>query len=132
MSKFASQYVTEDAVLDWVNKKAQALQFCRFKVGKYTGDAAATKAITGVGFKPTFLVIYSMVTKKAMCIKSSQDTTSCFVLTGTVNAGTHVDGNLYLDDVVISLDALGFTVGDGTGSSNYANEAADYAYIAFG
>lgn len=99
--------------------------FLRVKIGKYTGDAAASKAISGVGFKPKFLLIYEMVTNKNIILKSDQDGTKSFV---QPNGGA----NLYVDDQVISLDSDGFTVGDGTGSVNHTNEAQDYVYVAFG
>lgn len=126
MSQFLQKLVCNvDGVSD---SEAQAYMllrgFLRAKVGTYTGDAAATKAITGVGFKPTALLIYEQVTQKAVMLKSSLDTTGAFVL---ANAGT-----LYVNDVVISLDADGFTIGDGTGSANYANEAQAYVYVALG
>lgn len=99
--------------------------YLRIKVGTYTGDAAATKAITGVGFKPTFLLIFEQVTNKNIILKSSLDGTKSFV---QPNGGA----NLYVDDQVISLDTNGFTVGDGTGSANYTNEAQAYVYLAVG
>ena len=97
----------------------------RMKVGTYTGDAAATKAITGVGFQPKFLVIYSQVAARAVGIKSSQDTTGAFVLVSNA-------ASLYNDDQIISLDANGFTVGDGSGTANRMNIAEAYVYVAFG
>lgn len=117
---------------DWKNlssvemlKKLQNFQMVRMKIGTYTGDAAATKAITGVGFQPTFLLIWETVTNKNFGFKSSSDGTKSFV---QPNGGA----NLYVDDQIISLDAGGFTVGDGTGSANHLNEAQIYVYIAFG
>lgn len=97
----------------------------RLKIGTYTGDGAATKAITGVGFKPTLLIVYAQVAAKAVGIKTSQDTTSAFILVSNA-------ASLYNDDLIISLDTDGFTVGDGTGTANHMNLAQAYAYIAFG
>ena len=125
-NSFASQYVTEASVIEWLRKQNVANYFLRTKVGTYAGDAAATKAITGVGFKPTWILIYCMANAKAISVKTTADTTKCFVAS---SAG----GTLYVDDVIISLDTDGFTVGDGTGSANYANEAAtSYVFLAFG
>lgn len=112
--------VTDAEVLAY----ALASGFPRMKIGTYTGDAAATKAITGVGFKPTFLVIYEKIDAKNLGIKTSKDTTGAFAV---IEAHTH-----YADDLIISLDADGFTVGDGTGLAAYFNEAQAYVYIAFG
>jgi hypothetical protein len=97
----------------------------RFYVGTYTGDAAATKAITGVGFKPTILLIYEQVTNKYIGLKTSKETTKALIIIGNA-------ANVYADDLIISLDADGFTIGDGTGSANYMNEAQAYVYVAFG
>lgn len=99
--------------------------FLQSKIGTYTGDAAASKAITGVGFRPTYVQVFEQVTNKNVIIKSSLDGTKSFV---NPNGGAQ----LYVDDQIISLDADGFTVGDGTGSANYTNEAQAYVYIAFG
>ena len=98
--------------------------FPRMKVGTYTGDAAATKAITGVGFKPTFLLIYEQVDAKNVAVKTSKDSTGAFVV---IEAHTK-----YKDDQIISLDTDGFTVGDGSGSANCMNKAQAYVYVAFG
>jgi hypothetical protein len=99
--------------------------YSKMKVGTYTGDAAATKAITGVGFQPKQLIIYELVTNKALAIKTSTDTTGSLVIIGNA-------ANVYANDLIISLDGDGFTVGDGTGTANYVNEAAAYGYIALG
>jgi len=120
MTEFSKTYLTEKAVTERLN----ALMFSKMKLGTYTGDAAATKAITGVGFQPKLLVIWNQVTNKALCVKSNQDTTKTFCI-------AHGGTNYYVDDVIVSLDADGFTVGDGTGSANMTNEAAAYAYAAF-
>ena len=97
----------------------------KMKGGTYTGNAAATKAITGVGFQPKVLIVYEQVTSKALAIKTSIDTTGSLVIIGNAV-------NVYANDLIISLDSDGFTVGDGTGSANYVNEAAAYGYVALG
>lgn len=112
--------VSEADVITYLNLKS----FPRMKIGTYTGDAAATKAITGVGFQPTFLIIYAQVAARAVGIKTSQDTTAAFVLVSAA-------ASLYNDDQIISLDADGFTVGDGTLTANHMNLAQAYVYIAF-
>lgn len=98
------------------------------KTGAYTGDGNATQAITGVGFQPKFLIIYSKgnANINGPFMKSDQDTTY-----------THYDqgsAHYYNEDYIISLDADGFTLGDGTGGGtvyhcNY--NTYDYTYIAF-
>lgn len=103
------------------------LNFPRGNIGTYTGDAAATLAVTGVGFRPALLIIYAQVADRAMGIKTIIDTTGAFVIVSGADAL-----NLYNDDQIISLDADGFTVGDGTGTANHMNLAQAYVYIAFG
>lgn len=90
--------------------------------GTYTGDGAATKAITGIGFQPQYLLIFAQVASASQLgFKSDQDTTYTYGPAG------------YQQDHIISLDSNGFTVGDGTGSSNYFNvNARVYTYVAFG
>ena len=99
--------------------------FPRMRVGTYTGDAAATLAVTGVGFQPRLLIIYAQVAARAVGIKSSSDETEAFVLVSNA-------ASLYNNDHIISLDADGFTVGDGTGTANRMNIAETYVYVAFG
>jgi hypothetical protein len=95
----------------------------RMVVGSYTGNGSATQAITGVGFQPTFIIIYDRAggaPLQGFSMKASNDTTFAKVDSG------------YQIDHIISLDANGFTVGDGTASSNYMNTSAEvYTYIAF-
>jgi hypothetical protein len=104
---------------------ASAKGYSLMHIGTYTGDTAATKAITGVGFSPKIVIIYGQVAARAVGIKSNLDSTKTFVLVS--NAAT-----LYADDQIISLDADGFTVGDGTGTANHMNLAQAYVYVAFG
>lgn len=100
----------------------------RIKTGTYTGDGAATKAITGVGFQPKHLEIISNAdTAPTMrFVKNDQ--------MGTLAFGG--DPNVFetKPDVIISLDADGFTVGDGTGANaNWCNtNTKAYAYTAWG
>lgn len=95
------------------------------KTGTYTGDGAATKAITvETGFQPRFLIVYSQVdNNNYIAFKSSSD--------GTKTKHGAVE---YEDDYIISLDANGFTVGDGTGGTNGNQSNVNlqvYTYIAF-
>lgn len=89
--------------------------------GEYTGDGTATKAIH-VGFQPKVAIVIPQAASTVMRIKTNQE-----------NTESHNFGNAYNNDHIISLDANGFTVGDGTGSSNELNvNARVYTYIAFG
>ena len=97
-------------------------------VGNYTGDGAATQAIAGVGFQPRFLIVYKQA-GGAVENKGYK-----FDVDGA-EANVWVSGLLswyYSVDHIISLDADGFTVGDGTGTVNTYNILGiAYTYIAF-
>jgi len=96
----------------------------RIATGTYTGNGAATQAITGVGFQPKRVEIYPQVdatNPETPIIKTNQDGTK---------SRYH---SAYKDDHVVSLDSNGFTVGDGTGDTNYCNVSSRvYTYVAFG
>jgi hypothetical protein len=76
----------------------------RMALGSYTGNGAATQAITGVGFQPTVLMIFPRNAVQSPTWKTSGD---------GLNAATFSPG-AYQADIIISLDANGFTVGDAT------------------
>lgn len=101
-------------------------------VGSYTGDGNATQAIIGVGFQPRLVIIYALSQPAAgeqpIFYKCNQD---------GLNAVFHWAGGAgrrYLTDVVISLDADGFTIGDMTGwPSNLINALGIvYSYLCWG
>jgi len=101
--------------------------FNRMTTGTYTGDGAATQAIAGVGFTPRFVIIYRQdVVNKTPGWKIDQDGVFC----GLLNTDTWI----YADDMIISLDVDGFTVGDGTGYGLNAFNVVTivYTYICFG
>lgn len=106
------------------------LGFIRMVTGTYTGNGAATQAITGVGFQPKLVMIYQQVAvTEDVYIKTDQDGTRTKFYDG---GGADWE---WRDDMIISLDADGFTVGDGTGwpsgwSPNIA--AAVCTYICWG
>lgn len=97
--------------------------------GTYTGNGAATQAITGLGFKPRKAMIYPIDSNtEGMCIKTDRDAGTLSYLplvTGGAVAG-------YEDDHLRSLDTDGFTVGDGTGTANTLNvNLRNYAFVAW-
>lgn len=90
--------------------------------GEYTGDGTASQSIS-VGFQPKMVIVYTQTAMASMLVvKTDQDGTGSYNLT-----------NGFTNDHIISLDAIGFTVGDGTGTSNQYNvNSRLYTYIAFG
>lgn len=103
----------------------------RIKVGTYTGNGAATQAITGVGFQPDILVIvaHNYVDNIAIWVTDKQMPTGG---SGKLAKRTTTDGSL-VADMIRSLDADGFTVGDGTtiGDNELNVNNVDYSYWAF-
>lgn len=87
----------------------------RVKAATYTGDGAASQAITGVGFQPTILFIFRLL-GGGMHVKTA----------GMAGLDTHKadDGTITLDGVD-SLDVDGFTVSLGLNASPNV-----YIYIA--
>lgn len=104
-----------------ISALTQGDQLCG-TTGTYTGDGGATQAITTVGFQPRAVIIFPQIASAGLLsFKTNQDTTYAYASAG------------YQVDHIISLDSNGFTVGDGTGSSNYLNVSARvYTYIALG
>ncbi len=125
------RYNTTDDTVEYRNTSAWkqllvSTNATNMKVGNYTGDDAATKAITGVGFQPEILLIMAGASSEDACIKtSSMSSTNCKSMGGATTN--------WLDDSIRSLDADGFTVGDGTGGStrdNMNDSGITYYYIA--
>ncbi len=106
----------------------------RFAVVPYTGDTAATKAITGVGFQPTLIMIYEKGAATGLvgcAIKSDQDGASTLLSHRTANPSTVA--TYYATDDIISRDVDGFTVGDGTTNGfNSVNAAVNYIALCWG
>jgi len=114
-----------------VKTLAKSVGVGRFAVGTYTGDGAATQAITGIGFQPIVVIIYQhrdwIFRADMPAIKTDQDGAFSMAHDGGL-------GYRWQQDNIISLDADGFTVGDGTPLGlNMCNvNAYVYTYICFG
>ncbi len=94
----------------------------KLATGTYTGDGNATKAITGVGFQPTLMMAWRAVTGASAGFKTNQDA-----------AYTTNTSSQYFNDNIISLNADGFTVGDGTGGGDNMNIVGQvYNYACLG
>lgn len=95
------------------------------RIGTYTGDNNATQAIVGLGFKPDSIKIIEQISACYIGTKNDQDGTKTMMTTGS--SGVYA----YQDDHIVSFDADGFTVGDGTGTTNKLNQNAQaYSYVA--
>jgi len=99
--------------------------------GTYTGDGAATQAIIGLGFQPKYVFVYPQVDNVTRNPAQKTDLDGLFSLLFILGTSSW---SAYLLDHIISLDADGFTVGDGTGSGGNALNINGrvYTYIAFG
>jgi len=97
--------------------------------GTYTGDGNATQAIAGVGFQPKLIFIIHRVPAgtNTPSVKTDQDGLNAYSYDAVAPAWR------YTTDEIISLDANGFTVGDGTvlGRNDLNVLAQDYDYVAF-
>jgi hypothetical protein len=101
----------------------------KYKSGTYTGDGGTSHALTGVGFKPTYLKIYNHLTSEAAG--------TIFEKVGT---GWGVYSYLYdstpytstYDHRVLSLDADGFTVDDDSADLHPNKSGQVYDFLAKG
>lgn len=119
-------YRTDDAWLTLLTSTTSGA--CQIKIGTYSGDAAATQAITGVGFQPDAVMVMPLVDDRDIFIKTAGMVT-------TYSKSFAGNANDYLDDSITALGADGFTVGDGSdraGAQDHLNETGtnNYAYIA--
>jgi len=89
----------------------------RIVSGTYTGDGAGTQAITGVGFQPDAIFVFSQLPAGNYDYYKDRN----------MGLNARILNTDYQADVIISLDADGFTVGDTQG----INVAARlYSYLA--
>lgn len=106
----------------------------KFTTGTYTGDGNATQAIAGLGFAPTIVMVIALVqdvnasnfqTWKTMSMQTSVTPTNAIALYRALNT-------MNTDDFIPSLDADGFTVGDGSTFTNVLNlNGKTYYYAAW-
>lgn len=129
-----TRYNSSDKVLEywngtaWVQLDGTGGGTAEIATGAYTGDGNATQGITGLGFQPGAVYIHREAggTGTYQGWKTSGDGTK------TMMNGASTAALQYLDDHIVSLDADGFTLGDGSGSSNQFNvNATVYNYIAW-
>jgi len=100
--------------------------YANFKTGTYTGDGTEGQTITGVGFRPKYVEIYSIGAEN-LEVKLDRDWADWSIL--------HMD---YGDDHtatqnrVNSLDTDGFTVDDANNNSVPNTSGTTYYYFAAG
>ena len=114
------------------NAKVQSL--IGVKRGTYVGDGATSRGITGVGFKPTRVVIYVK--------KTTDNDPIVFFETDIEINSWHVDGgsitskavgnHQFDSNKILSLDADGFTIGDNGADQKPNTLNEDYAWVAYG
>lgn len=92
-----------------------------FKQGSFTGDGADGKAITGLGFQPAYVLI-----------KPDDTIVGAQKFSGTTDTQMNFAG-VDRTDLIVSLDADGFTLNDGSGSgANLVNRSGIFHnYFAF-
>ena len=83
----------------------------QMQVGRYTGDGVNARAITGLGWRPELVIIKSETTAQWAVVRTADMVGDASALIAWAGGG--LAGNL-----IESLDADGFTVGDGV----YVNE----------
>ncbi len=107
----------------------QAHTALHFKTGTYTGDGTTSKAVTGLGFQPKFLLI---------TLEGADGATGATFLTSNTLITTDAQGlayavgsNTLLDNRILSLNADGFTVSDDSTDANPNANTSVYHYVAW-
>lgn len=105
------------------SKLATDPRICRIKTGTYTGDGTISQAITGIGFQPKVVFIFSKDASIASYVSNDAMDTG---------GAQRIDINTYNTNAIISLDSDGFTVDDAGGDADPNKVGRNYTYIAFG
>ena len=102
------------------------------KTGTYTGDTGTTQAVTGVGFEPIYLKIWEAPASGNG--SNMAETTDSYVdndADGLAQYTNHdATENKAQNDIIRSLDADGFTVGDQGGLQGFNSNGIIYEYMA--
>jgi hypothetical protein len=109
----------EDAITEMYSTFSQTV------AGTYTGDGTTSQAITGLGFTPKYVRIWPVPTSGGATI----------VFEKTDDMGVYAfydDPDQYTSaaDMIISLDADGFTVDDNAADANPNKNDQAYCYLA--
>ena len=114
------QLQAKDGGITWAKLATGGAQF---KTGTYTGNGNSNRAVTGVGFQPSIVILFDHTNSSSYGwgIKTAQMGTSF----------SHFSANGYQQNLIVSLDADGFTLGT---NASYVNNAdgRTYSWIAIG
>lgn len=101
------------------NSFAASTYFGFFASGSYSGTGADNRAITGVGFKPSVVIVKGSTTQTAAIRTSTMSGDAAKPMAGATGLTA---------DVIQSLDANGFTIGT---NARVNTNAVAYQWIAF-
>lgn len=106
----------------------------RIKTGSYTGDGATSFAITGVGFKPRYVQVWTRITADGATTGLSWETTTEIIDDNASGMAFEVANGSFISraNAIISLDADGFTVDDAGADSHPNRNGTVYNYLALG
>lgn len=130
------EYATGDwRCITYQRANVRPNRICQMATGTYTGDGSTSLAITGVGFRPKFLLIWDVAADGGTInnVLMTSDTymaldaqgLAAFIIGGTSNFNVN-------DNRVLSLDADGFTVSDDGVDGDPNASGNTYHYVAFG
>ena len=106
--------------------------------GSYTGDGATSQAITGVGFRPTFLIVSARITADQFVsagagVKSWYFTTDVIMDDNAAGMALGAQGSWQWEiNHVIALGSDGFTVDDDGTNEHPNTSSTTYNFVAIG
>ena len=105
----------------------------KIATGTYTGDGATSQAITGVGFRPKYVMIVARATTAgSIGLYETTDTIIDDHASGMTFYHSSTTQHWLETDRIISLDADGFTVDDAGADADPNKSGQVYNYLAMG
>lgn len=102
--------------------------------GTYTGDGTESKAVTGLGFEPAYVRIWTRETVSGTAI-DVYETSSRQVDDNGDGGATHYPSGggapEFVSDAILSFDSDGFTVDDAGSDSHPNKDGQIYNFVAF-